>query len=117
MNQKTKKALIKKDNFPQTNTPKKPFLSGQLLSNYIIFNSIFIVVLAIYLSKPTQTNIYQKTSQLHLTAMVAGMFLGGTILGLKKGSFGISLGVLLGATLGMWLSLLTKGQIISIIQM
>ncbi|MFT2804871.1 MULTISPECIES: hypothetical protein [16SrI (Aster yellows group)] len=117
MNQKPRKALIKKNNLPQTNTPKKPFLSSKLLSNCIIFNSIVIVVLAIYLSKPTQTDIYQKTTQLHLTAMVAGMFLGGTILGLKKGSFGVSLGVLLGATLGMWLSLLTKGNIILIIQM
>ncbi|GLH60423.1 hypothetical protein HGD80_01660 [Paulownia witches'-broom phytoplasma] len=117
MNQKPRKVLIKKNNLPQTNTPKKPFLSSKLLSNCIIFNSIVIVVLAIYLSNPTQTDIYQKTTQLHLTAMVAGMFLGGTVLGLKKGSFGVSLGVLLGATLGMWLSLLTKGNIISIIQM
>jgi hypothetical protein len=43
------------------------------------------------------------------------MFLGGIFLGLKKGYFGVCLGILLGSTLGMWISLLSKGQIINII--
>ncbi|MBS2126428.1 hypothetical protein J8J04_01860 ['Fragaria x ananassa' phyllody phytoplasma] len=116
MNQTPKKALIKENNlYPRKHKFYQTLLQNKNYHLILICLGISVNLITIVLFKDklrTQDPYYQLT-YLYLTAMVSGMFLGGLILGLKKGAMGVSLGVFVGSALGLWLSLLTKGHIIS----
>ncbi|MBP5835718.1 hypothetical protein [Candidatus Phytoplasma meliae] len=119
MKQTPKKALIKENNL----YPHKPKFYQALLQNKnyhlvliglgIAVNLITIVLFKDKLRISGDLYTYKQLTRLYLTAMVSGMFLGGSILGLKKGAMGVSLGVFIGSALGLWLSFLTEGRIIA----
>ncbi|AGL90248.1 Conserved hypothetical protein [Candidatus Phytoplasma australiense] len=116
MNTIPKKAVIKKNKLqPSDSRPYTNLLKNKYFHIAIFFIALLLNLVIIYLLKNTYftDDPADLETKCHLTAIFSGMFLGGFILGIKKGTIGVSLGVFLGATLAMWLSFLTEGNIIS----